>query len=88
MIVTDIDGNPTYGHASDCARALNDAGIRGAQHLIWNWIRRGDLEKIGVYEGRPVYAMIDVYRVERATRRNGKRGRELTRMMGMTETLL
>lgn len=87
MIVTDPDGNPTYGHATDCAAVLLNAGVRNADHLIKNWIRREQLTKIGDFESRPVYAMADVYRVELATRRNGKRGRRLTLAMGMTQHL-
>ena len=87
MIVTDDNGQASYGHAIDCAHELEQRGVVNAEHLVYNWIRRRRLTKVGDFEGRPVYAMADVLRVESATRRNGKRGRRLTLAMAMTEHL-
>lgn len=77
MIVEDREGIE-YGHAADCAKALAESGIPNAHQLVRDWVRRGKLESILEFDGRPVYRMSDVYEVELATRRNGKRGRKLT----------
>jgi len=76
MIATDANGQ-RYGHAKDCADELTNVGIPNAHDRIRDWIRRGKLTKTGDYDGRPVYAMADVFRVELATRKAGKRGRRL-----------
>lgn len=86
MIAADLD-DQLYGHAKDCADLLAQSGIPNAHMLIRNWIRRGKLLECGRYDGRPVYAMADVYRVELATRRNGKRGRRLTPVGSMTHAM-
>jgi hypothetical protein len=66
-----------YGHAKDCADELEMVGVTNAHALLRDWIRRKKLKAIAEFDGRPVYAMTDVFRVELATRRNGKRGRRL-----------
>lgn len=89
MIAEHEDGIE-YGHAADCARRLANSytvnGADNANDLLRSWIRRRLIKKTGDFAGRPVYSMADIYRVELATRRNGKRGRTLTKAMSMSQS--
>ena len=80
-----------YGHAPDLAEHLP---IPNAYDRIRDWIRSGKLQphtdpagQIIVWDGRPVYAMADVYRVELATRQAGKRARNLTRWADFAQSM-
>lgn len=80
-----------YGHPKDLADHLP---IPNAYPLIRDWIRRGlvrqYLDPDGhpvVAEGRPIYAMADVYAAELSTRRNGKRARYLTKWAAISHTV-
>lgn len=74
-----------YGHAADCGRRLAAAGVHNAEDLVRDWIRRGKISKVTDFDGRPVYRMADVFRVELATRRTGKRGRLLTKRVSIPQ---
>lgn len=85
MIAADLDDR-VYGHAADCAELLAESPwIANPHDRIRDWIRRGKLHPRGEFDGRPVYAMADVYRVEKATRRHGKRGQLLTRVLSIAQ---
>lgn len=86
MIAADLE-DQLYGHAKDCADVLTESGIPNAHDLLRDWIRRGKLHPVAHFEGRPVYRMADIYRVELATRRNGKRGRRLTSAPSITHAM-
>lgn len=62
-----------YGYAADCGRALAESGVRNAADRVRDWIRRGLLEPAGALDGRSIYSMTDVQRVELATRKAGRR---------------
>lgn len=82
MIVEDPDTLQLYGHAPDLAAQLS---IPNAYDRVRDWIRTGKVQPLTDQDGhelraggRPVYAMADIYAAELATRRNGKRARQLT----------
>ena len=80
MIVETAHGQ-IYGHASDLAAELSAAGIPNAHDRLRDWIRRGLVTARLEFDGRPVYALADVHRVELSTRRNGKRGQKVDKIL-------
>lgn len=86
MIVEAPDGQ-LYGHATDLAHELADAGIPNAHDRLRDWIRRDLLHPVTEFDGRPVYALADVHRVELATRRNGKRGAKVDRILAIAHAV-
>lgn len=72
MIVEGPDGRE-YGHASDCGERLVELGHANGPGLVRRWKASGHLVPRAVVDGRPVYAIDDVMRVELAMRRSTTR---------------
>ncbi len=78
MIVDDDQGTPLYADTGGAAGLLEQAGLAGARDRIYDWKRRGLLSPHLVVGRCPVYRMVDVWAVERDTRRAATRPRRLT----------
>jgi hypothetical protein len=68
VIVEGPDGRE-YGTAADIGARLVELGHTNGPGLIRRWKNAGHLTPIGDIDGRPLYAVDDVMRVELATRK-------------------
>lgn len=69
MIVEGPDGRE-YGYAADAGQRLIELGHANGPGLVRRWKAAGHLVPARVVDGRPVYAIADVMRVELAMRRS------------------
>jgi hypothetical protein len=73
---------PTYVTTGQAAAELDVS-----PSLIRTWASRGLLAPVGRHNGRPMYAMVDVWAVEKSTRTHRGCLRNLTRYAPMSHDL-